>query len=190
MATITIKKLHKLAGRRDLESDLKICCYDYGLLTPVRYAERSKESRYPNHAIMRRVAQSYFGRRGYHVYPHGIGSKGARACADMALIPKGAPDGGRPRIVFVECLSAHFVDRETIKKKTELAESGALFFVIEDRPKREFDRARDWERFVRRVRRLAASYPTYWCRVGGMNGFMRRARGAISTSSSPAASHT
>lgn len=176
MTTITIKELHRLVGRRDLESDLKICCYDYGFLTPVRYAERRKEARYPNHAIMRREAQRYFGRREYHVYPHGIGPKGVLVCADMALVPRRSNGRGRPKVVFVELLSAHFAERETIKRKKGLAETGDLYFVIEDRPKREFESARAWDSYVRRVRRLASVYTTYWCRIRTTDGSIRRVR--------------
>lgn len=172
MATITLRTLRRRSGVMNLKSDLFIKFYSWDGLRCVRTAERSTERRYPVHRILRMAAQAYFGKRGYDIYPNGVAPSLARTCADFALLP------GRTmadnRITFVECLSAHFVERATIRKKSELAIYGDLVFVIEDRPASEFNNTSAWKRYVTATRILAKRFPTYWCRCDVTQGTLRR----------------
>jgi hypothetical protein len=175
MSILTMRELKRLTGRRDLKSDLSISFYDFWGLCSVRRAERRTERKYPTHAILRRAALSHFSKLGYHVYPNGVGPNDARACADLALVPQ-RPVEGKHGIIFVECLCAHFVDRDIIKKKRSLGTSAELYFVIEDRPRLEFNSKRDWIRHHSFVRRLASQFRTFWCRCRRGVGSVRKVR--------------
>ncbi len=172
MATITLRALRKRSGELNLKSDLLIHFYSWDGLRCVRAAERSMERRYPVHRILRLSAQAYFSKMGYDIYPNGVAPGLARTCADFALLSKRSQLANR--ITFVECLSAHFVDRETIRKKSELALHGDLIFVIEDRAVSEFTNRGDWKRFVDATRRLAKRFPTYWCRCAVSQGRLHK----------------
>jgi hypothetical protein len=177
MAKLTLRELMKLGKQRQLRSDLSIWFYDhFGGLSCVRHAERRTERKYPTHRILRHASVKYFSGKGFHIYPNGIGPIGCRTCADLAIIPQNSNYKQHATITFVECLTAHFFDRETIKEKRQLEEFGRLFFVVEYRPKSAFASTRDWQRFKDRAKRLAACNQVYWCRCNENSGRLRKVR--------------
>jgi hypothetical protein len=125
MPVITISELRKRT-KHPLISDMDACCNVYGMgLMTCREAERATEKRYPIHRRLRWAAKMYFLDRGWDVVPHGVGVEGTMAMSDLVIIKKA-------RIVFVECLTSHWVRFLNAQRKRQLESYYPLWFVIED----------------------------------------------------------
>jgi hypothetical protein len=91
----------------------------------IRAAERLTEKRYPTHRRLRLAAKRHFLNQGWDVIPHGVGVDGTRAMADLVIVK-------RRRIVFIECLTLHWVRFTNAQHKRQLERYFPVWFVIED----------------------------------------------------------
>ena len=98
--------------------------FGMGLMT-CRKAERATEKRYPIHRRMRFAARKHFLNQGWDVVPHGVGVEGTMAMSDLVIAK-------RRRIVFIECLTPHWVTFVNAQRKRQLERYYPLWFVIED----------------------------------------------------------
>jgi hypothetical protein len=125
MPVITINELRKRT-KHPLISDMHACCNVFGMgLMTCREAERATEKRYPIHRRLRWAAKRYFLTQGWDVVPHGVGVEGTMAMSDLVIIKM-------RRIVFVECLTSHWVRFLNAQRKRQLERYYPVWFVIED----------------------------------------------------------
>jgi hypothetical protein len=153
---ITMHQLQKQA-RHPLISDIDASCKVFGMgWMTCREAERATERRYPIHRRLRWAAKSHFLDQGWDVVPHGVGVNGAMAMSDLVIVK-------RRRIVFVECLTSHWVRFLNAQHKRQLERYYPLWFVIEDP-------AVDDDRFYRRrAERLAKQSRVFvWSEGNGL----------------------
>jgi hypothetical protein len=122
----------------------------------VRARQRDMESRYPVHKHLRRIALRYFRSRNWELYPRGVAVHGTATCLDFAILR-------HRRIIFVECLTEHFVYQDTIQKKRGVEGVAEIRFVVEDKSRRQFTTIQDHRDYLKRVRWLAARCVVYWC---------------------------
>jgi hypothetical protein len=123
-----------------------------GLMT-CREAERATEKRYPAHRRLRLAAKKHFLNQGWDVVPHGVGVRGTMAMSDLVIVK-------RQRIIFVECLTPHWVSFINAQHKRRLERYHALWFVIED-PSKDGDRS-----YRARAGRLAKRSRVFVCSEG------------------------
>lgn len=121
-----------------------------------RDGQRYMEKRYPRHRIIRQTALRYFLRNYSDVYRRGVGVNGSSTCLDFAFFK-------RNQLTFVECLTEHNVALETIKKKRRVQKFALLYFVVEDKPKSEFETRGRYSGYLRRIERLAKRSTVFWC---------------------------
>jgi hypothetical protein len=125
MALITLRQLQKRT-KHPLISDMEACCNVFGMgLMTCREAERATEKRYPGHRQLRLAAKKYFLNQGWEVVPHGVGVNGTMAMSDLVIAKQ-------RRIIFVECLTPHWVSFLNAQRKRRLERYHPLWFVIED----------------------------------------------------------
>lgn len=155
MPTITLREARRRT-RLDLKSDLDTLHYTYSGLESDREGQRRMERNYPAHGIVRRAAIAHFLKRSLDVYPQGLTVDGARTGLDFAIFRDG-------RIIFVECLTAHAIHHTIVSKKRRIVKYAPLIFVIEARPRVQFETPTEWLRFRKRVARIAQRHETYLC---------------------------
>ncbi|HUI28829.1 MAG TPA: hypothetical protein VLX91_01340 [Candidatus Acidoferrales bacterium] len=122
----------------------------------VREGQRSMERKYPLHRLIRRTALKYFKQHKWDIYPRGITVNGTGTCPDFAIF-------NQRKIIFIECLTERFVETSNVKKKRGVEKFAEIRFVVEEKPKNEFDSKRDFDGYINRVKRLARKCVVYWC---------------------------
>lgn len=118
--------------------------------------QRFMERRYPRHRIIRQSALKYFRNKYKYVYPRGIGVQGTGTCLDFAFLRGN-------QLVFVECLTEYSIDSDTIRKKRAVEKYAPLYFIVEDKPKSEFDTPKRRMQYLRYVFHLSRHFIVFWC---------------------------
>jgi hypothetical protein len=148
MPTVTLKEARKRTGL-DLVSDRDLPIWDELRGSgSVRNSQRDMERRYPRHREIRTNAMQYFLNEGFELYPRGITVNGTGTCPDFAIFR------GK-KIKFIECLTESWVNAEMIKRKSQVEPFAPIAFVIEDKPKEEFQTPKDRLDYQRRIKILS-----------------------------------
>lgn len=148
MQFLTLKEARKRT-KLDLISDRNIYHRDYFRgLVQVRRSQMETERRYPRHKEIRESAIKFFAARKYEIYPHGIAIDGIYACPDFAIFRGN-------RIIFVECLTADWVNFRTVRDKEKVRDFVPIVFITENKPRNEFRLGNEYYNFNRRLQRLA-----------------------------------
>lgn len=152
--TLTLEEARRRT-KLDLLSDRQIRITDYllGRQGTVASLQSEMSRKYPLHGEMIRFGMSYFASKGYEIYPRGIAVRDVYACPDFAFF-KG------DKIHFVECLTAAWTDRETLRKKTRLAKHGGLIFIVEH-PECADLKNGERKQTLARLAMLSRLYPVY-----------------------------
>jgi hypothetical protein len=155
MGTITLKEARRRT-KLDLISDKGLFCNDpIRGITDISKSQKQMEARYPRHKLIREGAIRYFLAKGHDVYPRGITVNFSGTCPDFAIFNSN-------QIIFVECLTAAWTNRYIIARKRRIEKFAPLIFIIEDKPKAEFEKAREKIRLKTRVKNIGKRTRVYW----------------------------
>ena len=154
--TISLKEA-RLRSKLPLVSDKDLPYFDSRIgFNSVRDGQKRMESRYINHRLLRECATKHFFEKGLEVYPRGIAVDGSGTCLDFAFFKKN-------QIIFVECLTAHWVRKSNTMKKCKVEDHAPLIFIVEDPTIVEFSKAYGKRNYQSRLKRLALNSKVFLC---------------------------